>query len=204
MVSGPRRDAGVGQATLGGDRRDDRLRAVAAGHRQRVGARGDGVAHEPLEVAPRGQLDRLDPTGPRLVGQLEPLRLAAAGLRVEEEDRAGRVRGTRERHVNREGGLGRGHGCEGHRSDHDELRDPTVENHDQHRREHERRRQAEAEEPRRAPADQPVPRCDPGADQERSQDQTPGKTGDHRVGGRRQRQRREHQGEDRGQRGCVI
>ena len=43
-------DAGVGQTALGGDRRDDRLRAVAAGHRQPVGAALDGGADERLEV----------------------------------------------------------------------------------------------------------------------------------------------------------
>ena len=48
VVAGAGRDAGVGQAVLGGDRGDDRLRAVAAGHRERVGAVGDRVAHELL------------------------------------------------------------------------------------------------------------------------------------------------------------
>ena len=85
VVARPRRDAGVGQVELGGDRGDDRLRAVAAGHRQPVGALGDGGAHELLEIAAERQLDRLDPARPCLVGELEALRLAAAGLRVEEQ-----------------------------------------------------------------------------------------------------------------------
>ena len=42
--------ARVGQPALGGDRRDDRLRAVAAGHRERVGAALDRPANERLEV----------------------------------------------------------------------------------------------------------------------------------------------------------
>ena len=87
VVARARRDAGVGQVELGGDRGDDRLRAVAAGHRQPVGAAGDRVAHELLEVPRGAELDRLDPARAGLVGQREALGLAAAGLRVEEQHR---------------------------------------------------------------------------------------------------------------------
>ena len=45
-------NAGVRQPALGRDRRDDRLRAVAAGHRERVGAAIERPAHERLEVPP--------------------------------------------------------------------------------------------------------------------------------------------------------
>ena len=91
MVARSRRDAGVGQSVLGGDRRDDRLRAVAARHRERVGAALDGRAHERLEVAPGSQLDRLDAAGASLLGEVEALGLAAAGARVEEQHRAARA-----------------------------------------------------------------------------------------------------------------
>ena len=50
MVARARGDAGVGQPALGGDRRDDRLRAVAAGHREPVGAALHRAADERLEV----------------------------------------------------------------------------------------------------------------------------------------------------------
>ena len=78
VVAGPGRNTGIGQAVLGGDHRDDGLRAVAAGHRQRVGSVGDRAAHELLEVGAECQLDRLDAASPRLVGQVELLGLAAA------------------------------------------------------------------------------------------------------------------------------
>ena len=69
--------ARVGQPAFGGDRRDDRLRAVAAGHRERVGAALHRPADERLEVFAGLQLDRLDPTRACLVGEREALRLAA-------------------------------------------------------------------------------------------------------------------------------
>ena len=69
VVARTGRYARVGQAALGGDRRDDRLRAVAAGHREPVGAAIEGAADEPLEVPGRAELDRLDPALARLVGE---------------------------------------------------------------------------------------------------------------------------------------
>ena len=96
VVACARRHARVRQVELRGDRGDDGLRAVAAGHRQPVGAAGDRVAHEPLEV-PRGtELDRLDPARPGFVRHREPLGLAAAGLGVVEQDRPPRRRHPRQ------------------------------------------------------------------------------------------------------------
>ena len=68
------------------DRGDDRLGAVAAGHRERVGAAGDGIADDLLEILARFEFDRLDAARPRLSGEREPLGLAAA-RRIEDQDR---------------------------------------------------------------------------------------------------------------------
>jgi hypothetical protein len=79
VVAGARRHAGVGQIELGGGRGDNRLRAIAAGHREPVGAAVDRVAHERLEVAAATELDRLDPAGAGFGRQREAPGLAAAG-----------------------------------------------------------------------------------------------------------------------------
>ena len=97
VVAGPGRDARVRKIELGRDRGDDRLRAVAAGHRQPVGAARHGIADELLEVGPPRQLDRLDPPRPRLVGELELLGLPSPGLRVEEERPGAPAAGVGER-----------------------------------------------------------------------------------------------------------
>ena len=69
MVARARRHAGIGQIELGGDRSDDRLRAVAAGHREPVRSARDRVAHELLEV-PEG--------GPSSIGSIPRARASAA------------------------------------------------------------------------------------------------------------------------------
>ncbi len=97
--------ARVRQPALGRERRDDRLRAVAAGHRERVGAAIDGPANERLEVVAGLQLDRLDPARACLVGEREALRLPATRARVEEEHRVARRRRARQRHVHADGGA---------------------------------------------------------------------------------------------------
>ena len=65
VVAGPGRDAGVRQVVLGGDRRHQRLRAVAAGHRQPVGAPPHRGPHQLLELIPLAQLDHLQTSLPR-------------------------------------------------------------------------------------------------------------------------------------------
>ena len=110
VIPGPGRDAGVGQVELGRDHRDHRLRAVAAGHRYRIGAVGHRVAHQLLEVGAKRQLDRLDAPLSGLFGELELLRLAAARLRVVEEDGSHRRRCPRKWRVEGERGLCRGGG----------------------------------------------------------------------------------------------
>ena len=64
----PGRDADERHPALDGDRRDERLRAVAAGHAEAVGAAGDGIAGELLEVEPVVEHHGLDA---ELVGQLD-------------------------------------------------------------------------------------------------------------------------------------
>jgi hypothetical protein len=103
VVARARRDAGVGQIELRGDRGDDGLRAVAAGHRQPVGTAGNGVAHELLEVPRWAELDRLDPARPGFVGHLETGGLATAGLGLEEQHRPLRRRHPRQADAEAEG-----------------------------------------------------------------------------------------------------
>ena len=78
MVARSRRDARIGEVELRRDHRHDRLRAVTAGHRQRVRASLHGIADERLEIGAAAQLDRLDTPPPSFVGQVEPLRLTTA------------------------------------------------------------------------------------------------------------------------------
>jgi hypothetical protein len=70
---------------LGGDHCHHGLRAIPAGHRERVGSVGDRLADQLLEVGSELQFDRLDPTGASLLGQVEPLGLPSTRLRVVEE-----------------------------------------------------------------------------------------------------------------------
>ena len=88
-----------GSAVLDRDRRDERLRSVAAGHAEAVGAARDGVARELLEIEPVVEHHRLDAELAGEVDETELLDLAAAGPRVAEQDRHGaadrpRVRAT--------------------------------------------------------------------------------------------------------------
>ena len=55
VVPCPRADADEREVVLDGDGRDERLRSVAAGHAEAVGAAGDGVPGELLEVEARGR-----------------------------------------------------------------------------------------------------------------------------------------------------
>ena len=62
-----------GTPALDGDRRDERLGPVATRHAEAVGAPGDGVAGELLEIEPVVEHHRLDA---ELVGQLDETELA--------------------------------------------------------------------------------------------------------------------------------
>ena len=93
VVAGAGGDADERDIVLDGDRRDEGLRAVAAGHPQAVGATGDGIAGELLEIEAVVEHHRLDA---ELVGQLdqtELLDLSTAGPRVADEHR---MTGTRD------------------------------------------------------------------------------------------------------------
>ena len=105
VVARTRRHARVGQVELGGDRRDDGLGAVAAGHREPVGSAGDRLANEPLEIPRRAELDRLDPARARLGRDREALGLATAGLRVKEQHRPARRRRVGQINVDGEAGT---------------------------------------------------------------------------------------------------
>ena len=93
VVAGTRWDAGERQIVLGGDRGHQRLGSVTAGGRQSVGSPGHRVADELYEIVAGLQLDRLDPTCPRLVGEVVAHGLAAARTGVPHHDRAPRWNG---------------------------------------------------------------------------------------------------------------
>ena len=71
VVARARRDDDEREAVLDRDGRDERLGAVAAGHAQAVGAAGDGVAGQLLEVEPVVEHHGLDA---QLLGQRRPAR----------------------------------------------------------------------------------------------------------------------------------
>ena len=66
--------------------RDDGQRSVAAGDTERVGAARDGVGDQRSEVVVGAQDDRVDAALARQLGEAGTRRLAAARLRVDEED----------------------------------------------------------------------------------------------------------------------
>ena len=132
VVAGAGRHAGVGQREFGGDRGDDRLRAVPTGHRESVGAARDRAADQGLEIVPALQLDRLDPAVARFLGDCEAFCLPATGFRVVEQHRMLRCRRGREIHVGGEAGPGR---CQSDQQSHEEQKIaaevPTQDNDEQ-------------------------------------------------------------------------
>ena len=133
MVTRPGRHAHVRESAFGGDRGDDRLRAVAAGHAYGVGAVGDRVAHERREVIAEVQLDRLHATSACLARDLEALCLAAARFRVIEQHRPLR------RHRDWEPRVDGEHGARGREREHQPRQDQHILEHaalehDQHDR----------------------------------------------------------------------
>jgi membrane-associated phospholipid phosphatase len=70
VVAGSGGNAGVREVALGRDRREKRLRAVPAGHRQAVGTPPRRGPDQLLEVVADAQLDRLQPPLPGLRRQV--------------------------------------------------------------------------------------------------------------------------------------
>ena len=108
VVARARRNAGVRQRALGGDRSHDGLRAVSPGHRQRVRTAFDRGPDERLEVVAPLQLDRLDPPRAASSARAKCSALPPPGLRVVEQHRPARGRGSRQVDVADERGAGQG------------------------------------------------------------------------------------------------
>ena len=87
MITGPSRHTHVRKPPLGGDRGDDRLRAVSAGHADRVGAAVDRIVHQRGEIISEMKLDRLDAAGASLARDMEALGLPPTRFRVVEQHR---------------------------------------------------------------------------------------------------------------------
>ena len=89
MVAGPGRDDDHGNPAAGGHLRDQRLRAVAAGHADHVRP----TRHRPLgelhQVVTRTQLDRLDAPRPACFCEPESGCLSAAAARVDDQNAPG-------------------------------------------------------------------------------------------------------------------
>jgi len=124
VVAGAGWDAGVRQTVLGGDRGDDCLRAIASGHRQRIGSVRHRSPHQLLEIVTAPQLHRLDASASRLLGQVEALRFPATRLRIEEQHRMPGRGGAREDRADGERSTGGGDG--GGREGHDRCNDENV------------------------------------------------------------------------------
>ena len=96
MVPGARRDAHVRNIVPRGDRGNQRLRTVAAGHADHVGAPGDSVLGQLEQVIAWAQDDGLDAPLPAFLGEVEPLHLAAPGLRIHDQNGVRRAPGLDE------------------------------------------------------------------------------------------------------------
>ena len=157
VVASARRDARVRKASLGCDAGDDRLRPVAPGHRQRIGAVVQRAADELLEVGAGRQLDRLDAPRAGLVGHVEARDLPATGARVVEEHRVRRARRGRQCDGDVEG-VARGGEPQrqrGHQSEHERGLAGDQQRHHGHRQQG---ADPESQDPRRATVHEPLPR----------------------------------------------
>ena len=199
VVAGAGGHARVRQPELGGDRGDDRLRAVPARHREPVRAALDRAADEHLEIVTRLQLDRLDPPLARLLGEREALRLPAAGARIEEQHRSARRRGARQIHVDGESGTRRRqrHQEPRHHQQIDQRR-PTR-NDQGHRTGEREASDSQPRHPRDPPPEHPVPGRRSRDHHAAQQNQATRELGDRHRDGERDRGRSHHQREDRQQ-----
>jgi hypothetical protein len=133
VVPGAGGDHHVRDLVLGGDGRDERLRAVPAGHADHVRPAGDRVLGELQQVVALPQHDRLDPPGLALIHQPEPLRLSPAGLEVHDQDGMpgpGRRVEVHARVLGRPDGTqrhpGAAHGDQPQKHDHPDDEQPVV------------------------------------------------------------------------------
>ena len=85
VVSRARRDADVGHPAPRGDRRHERLRAVASRHPDHLRSACDCVFGQLQQIIPALQHDRLDASPPSLTGEVEALRLPAARPQVDDQ-----------------------------------------------------------------------------------------------------------------------
>ena len=92
VVSGARGNARERQVVRARGRCDDRHRAVAAGHAERIGPPVHRVGHERCEIVVGLEDDRLDAELPRALRQRQPNRRAAARSGIDEEHGSARPR----------------------------------------------------------------------------------------------------------------
>ncbi len=197
MVAGACRHTRVGQPALGGDRCDDRLRAVTTCHREPVGTAGDGSADQGLEVVAGLELDGLYAPGRRLLGEREAFSLSATRARVEEEHRMPRSRDPRQVDVHVEGGTRRSEA--GHESAHDQQVDEGGSlGQDQDQRPAEGQGgDAQSCHPGDAPPDHGVPRRGASDENEEEQDEAAGELPHRDDESQHARGRPQQQGEGR-------
>jgi uncharacterized membrane protein YbhN (UPF0104 family) len=188
------RDARVWQLELGCDCGDDRLRPVASGHRQRIGAIRHGRARELLEIRTACQLDRVDAPGSGLAGEREPLRLPPSRLRVEEKNRPLRPGGRRQGCLPPERRPRSTEGEEKPHADQDRFRNVVAVREQDHKQ---RRKgpngQSEADSADGAPPQQAIPAGRQRDDHATEHDQTAGELLDHDVEGQEQRRGTENE-----------
>ena len=85
VVTRSRRNADVGDVMLHCDRRDQRLRPVAAGHPDDIGTARDGPLGQLVEVVITPEQQGLDIAPSCLLGKVEALRLPATGVGVDDQ-----------------------------------------------------------------------------------------------------------------------
>ena len=181
------RDARIRQVVLGGQLGHDRLRAVAARRSQAVGAALHCVADELFEVVTEVQLDWLDTPAACLIGEVEPLGLAAARLGVVDEHGAGRRIGPGQIDVELERPRRRGdRGHEGHGHDQVHPRRPLHDDEDDRRDDQDHRRH-QPEDPGAPTVSDAVPAAQRREHQTREHRQAAREPDNHEADGENQR-----------------
>jgi hypothetical protein len=196
VVARARRDAGVGKVVLGRDRGDDRLRAVASGHRQAVRPPPHRRSGQLGQVLAGVQLDDLVAAPLCLSAEVQLRGASFARAGVEEEHRVPWRLGAGQRAFGSQRlASPRDRGAEG---DRDDDQDPAVltADHDPERDPDQERGEGHAEDARRAAAQDRRPGDDQGAEDAGEDDEAAGEVADEDVGGHPQREGAAEQGED--------